>query len=216
MNFSQLLDLILHVDKYMGEVISQYGSLIYVLIAAIVFSETGFVVLFFLPGDTLLFVGGAFCASGAMNLGLLMLLLVAAAVGGNTLNYFVGRYIGHKVFTHNYRWLDQDALRKTHQFYEKYGGITVVLSRFLPVFRTFAPFVAGVSEMTLVKFQAYNVAGAVLWVGLIVTLGYFFGNIPIFRDHLNTLIMIGAGAALVPVVAGALWRLLRKAIKGAN
>lgn len=216
MNFSQLLDLILHVDKYMGEVISQYGSLIYVLIAAIVFSETGFVVLFFLPGDTLLFVGGAFCASGAMNLGLLMLLLVAAAVGGNTLNYFVGRYIGHKVFTHNYRWLDQDALRKTHQFYEKYGGITVVLSRFLPVFRTFAPFVAGVSEMTLVKFQAYNVAGAVLWVGLIVTLGYFFGNIPIFRDHLNTLIMIGAGAALVPVVAGALWRLVRKAIKGAN
>src|SRR5579871_6265868 len=103
------LDLILHIDKTMGQVVAQYGSLVYLLICAIVFSETGFVVLFFLPGDTLLFIVGAFCATGAMNLGLLMLLLAAAAVGGNTLNYFIGRYIGHKVFTHNYRWLDQDA-----------------------------------------------------------------------------------------------------------
>jgi len=212
MNLAQLLDLILHVDKTMGEVISQYGALIYLLIAAIVFSETGFVVLFFLPGDTLLFIGGAFCATGAMNVGLLMLLLIAAAVGGNTLNYFIGRFIGHKVFSHNYRWLDQDALRKTHQFYEKYGGITVVLSRFLPVLRTFAPFVAGVSEMTFSKFQAFNVGGAALWVGLLVSLGYFFGNIPIFHDHLNSIIMIGTGAAIVPVAAGALWRFARKAM----
>ncbi|HEX7645183.1 MAG TPA: VTT domain-containing protein [Burkholderiaceae bacterium] len=211
MNF---FDLILHVDKYMGEVIRQYGSLIYLLIAAIVFSETGFVVLFFLPGDTLLFIGGAFCASGQMNVGLLMLLLIAAAVAGNTLNYFIGRFIGHKVFTHNYRWLDQDALRKTHKFYEKYGGITVVLSRFLPVLRTFAPFVAGVSEMTLTKFQAYNFGGATLWVGLLVSLGYFFGNIPIFHDHLNSIVLIGVGAALLPVVAGTLWRFARKALRG--
>ena len=211
MNF---FDLILHVDKYMGQVIAQYGALIYVLIAAIVFSETGFVVLFFLPGDTLLFIGGAFCATGSMNVGLLMLLLVVAAVGGNTTNYFIGRFIGHKVFTHNYRWLDQDALRKTHKFYEKYGGITVVLSRFLPVLRTFAPFVAGVSEMTFSKFQAYNFGGAALWVGLLVSLGYFFGNIPIFHDHLNSIIMIGTGAALLPVVAGALWRFARKTLRG--
>ncbi|MBV8634329.1 MAG: VTT domain-containing protein [Burkholderiaceae bacterium] len=209
-----LFDLILHVDKYMGEVIRQYGALIYVLIAAIIFSETGFVVLFFLPGDTLLFIGGAFCATGAMNVGLLMLLLIAAAVGGNTTNYFIGRFIGHKVFTHNYRWLDQDALRKTHQFYEKYGGITVVLSRFLPVLRTFAPFVAGVSEMTFAKFQAFNFGGAALWVVLLVSLGYFFGNIPIFHDHLNSIIMIGTGAAALPVIAGALWRVVRKALRG--
>ena len=208
-----LLDLILHVDKYMGEDIGQYGALIYVLIAAVIFSETGFVVLFFLPGDTLLFIGGAFCATGAMNVGLLMLLLVAAAVGGNTLNYFVGRFIGHKVFSHNYRWLDQDALRKTHQFYEKYGGITVVLSRFLPVLRTFAPFVAGVSEMTFSKFQAFNFAGAALWVVLLVSLGYFFGNIPIFHDHLNSIILIGAGAAVLPVAGGAIWRFARKAMR---
>jgi membrane-associated protein len=214
MNLGQLLDLILHVDKYMGEIIRQYGALIYVLIAAIVFSETGFVVLFFLPGDTLLFIGGAFCASGTMNVGLLILLLIAAAVAGNTLNYFIGRFIGHKVFTHNYRWLDQDALRKTHQFYEKYGGITVVLSRFVPVLRTFAPFVAGVSEMTLTKFQAFNIGGAALWVGLLVSLGYFFGNVPLFHDHLNSIVLIGTGAAIVPVVAGALWRMVRKARRG--
>jgi membrane-associated protein len=213
MNLGQLLDLILHVDKTMGVVISQYGALIYLLIAAIIFSETGFVVLFFLPGDTLLFIGGAFCATGAMNIGLLMLLLVAAAVGGNTLNYFIGRFIGHKVFSHNYRWLDQDALRKTHQFYEKYGGITVVLSRFLPVFRTFAPFVAGVSEMTFSKFQAFNVGGAALWVGLLVSLGYFFGNIPVFHDHLNSIILIGTAGAALPVALGALWRFARKAIR---
>ena len=210
MNFGQLLDLILHIDKTMGEVIRQYGALIYVLIAAIVFSETGFVVLFFLPGDTLLFIGGAICAGGSMNVGLLMLLLIAAAIGGNTLNYFIGRYIGHKVFTHNYRWLDQDALKKTHQFYEKYGGITVVLSRFVPVLRTFAPFVAGVSEMTLTRFQAYNVGGAALWVVLIVSLGYFFGNVPIFHDHLNTIVLIGTAAAVVPVLLSALIRFLRK------
>ena len=213
MNLAQLLDLILHVDKTMGEVIRQYGALIYVLIAAIIFSETGFVVLFFLPGDTLLFIGGAFCASGAMNVGLLILLLIVAAVAGNTLNYFIGRFIGHKVFSHNYRWLDQDALRKTHQFYEKYGGITVVLSRFLPVLRTFAPFVAGVSEMTFSKFQAFNIGGAALWVGLLVSLGYFFGNIPVFHDHLNSIVLIGTGAAVLPVVAGALWRFSRKATR---
>ncbi len=213
MNLAQLLDLILHVDKTMGEVIRQYGALIYVLIAAIIFSETGFVVLFFLPGDTLLFIGGAFCASGAMNVGLLILLLIVAAVAGNTLNYFIGRFIGHKVFSHNYRWLDQDALRKTHQFYEKYGGITVVLSRFLPVLRTFAPFVAGVSEMTFSKFQAFNIGGAALWVGLLVSLGYFFGNIPVFHDHLNSIALIGTGAAVLPVVAGALWRFSRKATR---
>src|SRR4051794_29420330 len=144
MDFLQIFDMILHVDKYLGTVIAQYGTLVYVVLFAIVFCETGLVVLPFLPGDTLLFIGGAFCASGAMNIGLLMALLVAAAVSGNTVNYWIGSAIGHKVFTHDYRWLDQEALRKTHAFYELHGGKTIILSRFIPIVRTFAPFVAGV------------------------------------------------------------------------
>jgi membrane-associated protein len=210
MDFVHLFDLILHIDKYLGEVIRNYGALVYVLICAIVFCETGLVVMFFLPGDTLLFIGGAFCASGAISIWALMGLLIVAAVSGSTLNYWIGSFIGHKVFTHNYRWLDRDALQKTHAFYEKYGGITMVLSRFIPVVRSFAPFVAGVSEMTFAKFQTYNISGAVLWVIALVSLGYFFGNVPIFHDHLNTIILIGVGIAVVPVVLGSLWRFATK------
>jgi membrane-associated protein len=210
MDFVHFFDLILHIDKYLGEVIRNYGALVYVLICAIVFCETGLVVMFFLPGDTLLFIGGAFCASGAISVWALMGLLIVAAVSGSTLNYWIGSFIGHKVFTHNYRWLDRDALQKTHAFYEKYGGITMVLSRFIPVVRSFAPFVAGVSEMTFAKFQTYNISGAVLWVIALVSLGYFFGNVPIFHDHLNTIVLIGAGAAVVPVVLGSLWRFATK------
>ena len=210
MDFTHFFDLILHIDKYLGEVIKNYGALVYVLIGAIVFCETGFVVLFFFPGDTLLIIGGAFCASGAISVWALMGLLVVAAVSGSTLNYWIGSFIGHKVFTSHYRWLDQDALAKTHAFYEKYGGITMVLSRFIPVVRSFAPFVAGVSEMTFAKFQTFNIGGAVLWVALLVSAGYFFGNIPIFHDHLNTIVLIGVGVAVVPVAAGSLWRLGKK------
>jgi membrane-associated protein len=210
MNLVQFFDLILHIDKYLGDVINHYGSLVYVLICGIVFCETGLIVLFFLPGDTLLFIGGAFCASGAINPWLLAPLLVAAAVGGSTLNYWIGSLIGQRAFTHHYRWLDKDALQKTHAFYEKYGGITMVLSRFIPVVRTFAPFVAGVSEMTFVKFQTFNISGALLWVIALVTAGFFFGNIPLFHDHLNTIILIGVGVAVLPVVLGSLWRLGKK------
>ena len=213
MDFTHFFDLILHVDKYLGEVIKNYGALVYVLIGAIVFCETGFVVLFFFPGDTLLFIGGAFCASGAISVWALMGLLVVAAVSGSTLNYWIGSFIGHKVFTSHYRWLDQDALAKTHAFYEKYGGITMVLSRFIPVVRSFAPFVAGVSEMTFAKFQTFNIGGAVLWVALLVSAGYFFGNIPIFHDHLNTIVLIGVGVAVVPVAAGRLWRFGKKFLR---
>ncbi len=191
MDFVQFFDMILHVDKYLGEVIHHYGALAYVLLCAIVFCETGIVVCFFLPGDTLLFIGGAFCAGGMMNALLLAPLLMLAAISGSTLNYWVGSLFGHKVFTQNYRWLDRNALIKTHAFYEKYGGITMVLSRFVPVVRTFAPFLAGVSEMTWAKFQTYNISGAVMWVILLVSCGYFFGNIPIFRNHLNMIVLIG-------------------------
>ncbi len=213
MDFMQFLDMILHVDKYLGQVISQYGTMVYAVLFAIVFCETGLVVLPFLPGDSLLFIGGAFCATGAMNEWALMLLLIAAAVSGNTVNYWIGSAIGHKVFTHDYRWLDKDALRKTHAFYENHGGKTIILARFIPVVRTFAPFVAGVSDMTFARFQFFNVVGATAWVVGLVAAGYFFGNIPIIRDHLNTIVLIGVGAAVIPVALGGLWKLSRRGLK---
>jgi membrane-associated protein len=188
-----------------------YGSLVYAILFAIVFAETGLVIFPFLPGDSLLFIGGAFCATGAMNSVLLSSLLILAAVSGNTVNYMIGRAIGNKAFTHNYRWLDRAALQKTHTFFELHGGKTIVLARWLPVVRTFAPFVAGVSQMGWVQFQLFNVSGAVLWVVGLITLGYYFGGIPIIRDHLNTIVLIGFAAAAGPVALAALWRLVKKA-----
>src|SRR5690242_8633030 len=145
MDFVQLLDMLVHVDRAMGTLIAQYGVYVYAVLFAIVFCETGLVVLFFFPGDTLLFIAGAFCATGEMSYPLLMALLIIAAVTGNTLNYYIGGAIGHRVFTHDYRWVNKDALQRTHDFFEKHGGKTIILARFVPVVRTFAPFVAGVS-----------------------------------------------------------------------
>jgi membrane-associated protein len=202
----QFVDLVLHVDKYLGTVIEQYGTMVYVVLTAIVFCETGLVILPFLPGDTLLFIGGAFCATGAMNIWILMTLLTLAAVTGNTVNYWIGSAIGHRVFTHDFKWLDKNALNRTHAFYENHGGKTIILSRFIPIVRTFAPFVAGVSDMTFAKFQLYNITGALLWVVGLVASGYFFGNIPMVREHLNTIVLIGVGAAVIPLALGGLWK----------
>jgi len=172
------------------------------------------VVLPFLPGDSLLFIGGAFCAAGQMNLPSLIALLLVAAIGGNTLIYLVGRAIGPKVFNTHVRclerFLDRAALQKTQDFYERHGGKTIVLARFIPVVRTFAPFVAGVSEMRMGRFQLFNVTGAALWVLLLVLAGYFFGNIPFIRQYLNLIVLVGVGAAVVPVALAALWKLMRK------
>jgi membrane-associated protein len=210
MDFMQFFDMIVHVDKYLGQFIAQYGTLVYAVLFAIVFCETGLVVVPFLPGDSLLFIAGAFCASGAMNAWVLILLLVVAAVSGNTLNYWIGSAIGHKVFTHDYKWLDKNALRKTHAFYEDHGGKTIILARFIPIVRTFAPFVAGVSEMTFMKFQIFNIVGALAWVAGLIAAGYFFGNIPVIRDHLNTIVLLGVGAAVIPLALGGLWKVYRK------
>ena len=210
MNFMQFFDMILHVDKTLGIFIDQYGTLIYVILFAIVFCETGLVVLPFLPGDSLLFIAGTFCATGAMDAWVLSTLLITAAILGNTLNYWIGSAIGHKVYEHNYAWLDQEALKKTHAFYEKHGGKTIVLARFVPIVRTFAPFVAGVSEMTHKKFQLFNVVGAVIWVVLLIAAGYFLGNIPLLRDHLNTIVLIGVSAAIVPLMLSGAWKLFKK------
>jgi membrane-associated protein len=213
MDLMQLFGMLLHVDKTLGNLLATYGVYVYAVLFAIVFCETGLVVLFFFPGDTLLFIAGAFCATGEMSYPLLMLLLIVAAVTGNTLNYFIGSAIGHRVFTHDYRWLNKDALRRTHDFFEKHGGKTIILARFVPVVRTFAPFVAGVSDMTHTRFQLYNVAGAVAWVASLVTGGYFFGNMPFVRDHLTAIVLIGVGAAVVPLALGGLYKVGRRMVR---
>jgi membrane-associated protein len=209
MDLMQFFDMILHVDKTLGVLLAQYGLYVYIVLFLIVFCETGLVLLFFFPGDTLLFIAGAFCATGQMSYPLLMALLIVAAVTGNTLNYYIGRAVGHQALTHHYRWLNRDALARTHHFFEKHGGKTIILARFVPVVRTFAPFVAGMSVMTHARFQVYNVSGAVLWVASLVTAGYFFGNIPIVRENLSEIVLVGVSAALVPLAIGGLYNFVR-------
>ena len=206
MDLMQLFDMLLHVDRTLGALLAQYGTYVYIVLFAIVFCETGLVLFFFLPGDTLLFIAGAFCATGQMNFALLMTLLIVAAVTGNTVNYYVGRAIGQRVFTHNYRWINKDALRRTHDFFEKHGGKTIIVARFVPVVRSFAPLVAGVSEMTLARFQLFNVTGAVLWVGSLVTAGYLCGNVPVVKEHLTEIVLVGISAAMVPLGIGGLYK----------
>jgi membrane-associated protein len=210
MDLMQLFGMLLHVDTTLGELLKQYGPYIYAVLFAIVFCETGLVVLFFFPGDTLLFIAGAFCATGEMSYPLLLALLITAAVTGNTLNYWIGEAIGQRVFTHDYRWINKDALRRTHDFFERHGGKTIILARFVPVVRTFAPFVAGVSDMTLARFQLFNFAGAAAWVVSLVTGGYFFGNIPVVREHLTAIVLIGVGAAVVPLALGGIYKVGRR------
>lgn len=210
----QFVNLVLHIDKFLGVFIQQYGAWVYAVLFLIVFAETGLVIVPFLPGDSLLFIGGAFAASGEMSLSALILLLIVASVTGNTLNYMIGRAIGPAVFNTRIRglerFLDRAALQKTHDFYVRHGGKTIVLARFIPVVRTFAPFVAGVSQMSMKRFQFFNFAGAFFWVLLLVLLGYFFGNIPFIRNYLNVIVLVGIGAAVVPVIIGGVWKMLRK------
>jgi membrane-associated protein len=205
-----LLQTMLHLDQYLHIVIMQYGSLVYALLFAIVFCETALLVLFFLPGDPLLFISGAFCATGAMNIWILMALLFTAAVIGSIVNYWLGNAIGQKVFMQDYKWLNREALEKTHAFYEKHGGITFLLSPFIAVVRTFAPFVAGVSAMTFRKFQLFVVAGAALWVITLVSSGYFFGNIPVIRDHLNSIVLLGVGLGVGIPMLNWLWKFSKR------
>src|SRR5690606_22451589 len=152
------------------------------------------------------FIAGAFCATGSMHIGLLLFLLVIAAALGNTVNYWLGSAIGDKVYTHDYRWLDRAALQRTHAFYENHGGKFLVLARFLTIVRTFAPFVSVVSKVTFAKFQLFNCTGALLWICGLVVAGYWFGNIPVIRDHLSVIVLVGVGAAAVPVLLGAAWK----------
>jgi len=184
-----LLDFILHVDVHLANFVQAYGAWVYALLFAIIFVETGVVVMPFLPGDSLLFVVGALSGAGLMHLPTSILLLTAAAILGNQSNYAIGRYFGPKVFQwENSRWFNRRAFDQAHAFYERWGGLTLVLARFMPFLRTFAPFVAGVARMTRRKFTLYDVLGGSLWVGGITTAGYLFGNIPWVREHLDKII----------------------------
>jgi membrane-associated protein len=184
-----LIDFILHVDRHLSEFVQAYGGWVYALLFAIIFVETGLVVMPFLPGDSLLFVVGALCGVGLMNLPLSMGLLTAAAVLGNQTNYAIGRKVGPRVFAWpESRWFNRAAFDRMHAFYEKHGGVTIVAARFMPFMRTFAPFVAGVAQMTRSKFAFYDVTGGALWVCGITLIGYLFGNIPIVKQHLSHII----------------------------
>jgi membrane-associated protein len=199
-----LVDFILHVDRYLEMFVTNYGTWVYALLFAIIFVETGVVVMPFLPGDSLLFVVGAMCGLGLMNLPLSIALLWAAAVLGNQSNYTIGRMVGPKVFQwEQSRWFNRRAFDQAHAFYEKYGGFTIVAARFMPFLRTFAPFVAGVAQMTRSKFTFFDVAGGGLWVGGIVTAGYLFGGIPWVKANLDKIIWAMILLPGLIVIAGA-------------
>lgn len=206
-----LVDFILHVDRHLREFVNAYGGWVYALLFLIVFVETGLVVMPFLPGDSLLFVVGALAGAGLLNYPLVMVLLVVAAVAGDQVNYSIGRYFGPKVFGwEQSRWFNRRAFDQAHGFYEKYGGITLVLARFMPFVRTFVPFVAGVAEMSRPKFSFYNIAGALLWVVGLVSAGYLFGNLPWVQTNLSKIIW---AMIIIPgLVAGyGVWRASRAA-----
>ena len=203
--FAQFLDIVLHLDKHLSLLVQQYGLWIYGILFFIVFAETGFVVFPFLPGDSLLFVAGALAAlgEGGMDIFMLIGVLSAAAILGNMVNYQIGRFFGPKVFHwENSRFFNKNALIKTHAFYEKHGGKTLVLSRFLPLFRTFAPFVAGIGAMSYAKFTLFNLIGAIGWVVSLCAAGYWLGNIPWVRTNLSLIIVGIIVFSLVPLGIG--------------
>jgi len=200
-----LLDFVLHVDKHLKVFVESYGAWVYVLLFAIIFVETGLVVMPFLPGDSLLFVVGALAGLGLMSYPLAMGLMIVAAVAGDQTNYAIGRHVGPRVFRwEQSRWFNKKAFDQAHAFYEQYGGITIVLARFMPFLRTFAPFVAGVAQMTRSKFTFYNVLVGVLWVVSLVTAGYLFGNLPWVQANLNIIIWAMIVIPGLIVFAGAL------------
>lgn len=198
----QFIDLVLHLDRHLALMVQQYGPWIYAILFFIVFAETGFVVTPFLPGDSLLFVAGALAAIGDMALLPLVVLLSVAAVLGNTVNYAVGRWFGHRILAWNSRLLNRAALAKTHAFFEQHGGKTLVISRFLPLLRTFAPFVAGMGEMGYGRFTLFNLIGGIGWVVSLSLAGYWFGNLPIIKNNLSLVIVLIITVSLVPAVIG--------------
>ncbi|RMF49098.1 MAG: DedA family protein [Anaerolineae bacterium] len=195
-----LIDIFLHLDVYLADIIHTYGVWTYALLFLVIFMETGFVVTPFLPGDSLLFAAGTFAALEAIDIRLVWILMAIAAIGGDTVNYWIGHYIGPRAFSGNVRFLKKEYLDKTHEFYEKHGGKTIILARFIPIIRTFAPFVAGVGAMTYSHFIAYNVIGGLLWVTLFLFGGYFFGNIPFVKHNFEFVILAIIFISVLPTI----------------
>ncbi len=209
----KLIDVVLHVDKHLGHLIEQFGPWMYVLLFLIIFCETGLVVTPFLPGDSLLFAVGAFCAlppPGNLSLGILLAILPIAAVLGDTVNYWIGAKLGPRLFRgENVRLLNRKHLERTHEFYERYGGKTIILARFMPIIRTFAPFVAGMGKMTYSRFMSYNVIGGLVWIVSFLLLGYFFGNMPAVKKNFSFVILAIIILSILPAVIE-IWRERRR------
>jgi len=196
----KLVDFILHVDTYLNDVITRFGAWTYGLLFVVIFMETGFVVTPFLPGDSLIFAAATFAARGALNPWLMFILLSIAAVSGDTANYWIGHAIGTKAYTGEVKWIKKEYMDRTHRFFEKHGGKTIFLARFVPIIRTFAPFVAGVSEMSYGHFITWNLVGGVTWVATFTLLGYFFGNIPFIQDNFELVIIAIVLISFIPAV----------------
>jgi membrane-associated protein len=206
MNLMNVLQIALHLDQHLSALIVQFGTAIYALLFVVVFVEYGFLPLFFLPGDPLIFICGALAATGALNVWIIVPVLFVATVGGSIVGYGIGRAVGDKVYTRNYYWLNRDALRRAHAFSEARGRLTFLLSPFIAVVRTFAPFAAGVSRMTFSRFVAFVTSGAALWVVSLIAGGYLFGNVPVVREHLSSLVLLGLALGGAMLVGGAVWR----------
>ena len=197
-----LLDVFVHLDKHLADVIQNYGVWTYPILFVIIFCETGLVFTPFLPGDSLLFAGGALAARGSLNVFLMFALLGGAAILGDTANYWIGKYLGEIILRRHSRWIRQEHLDQTHAFFEKYGGKTIIIARFVPIVRTFAPFVAGIGAMTYRRFLAYNVIGGLMWVTACLGAGYFFGNLQVVRDHFSLVILVIIFISILPAVWG--------------
>jgi membrane-associated protein len=200
----QLIDFIIHIDVHLAQIIADYNTWTYAILFGIVFAETGFVITPFLPGDSLIFAASTFAARGALNPWLIFLTITVAGIIGDGINYSVGHYIGPRVFNEDVRFLKREYLDKAHDFFEKHGGKAVILARFMPIVRTFVPFVAGAGSMSYPKFALYNVIGAVSWVGLFTTLGYFFGNIPAVKENFSFVIIVIIILSFMPPVIEAI------------
>ncbi len=198
--FTQFIDFVLHLDRHLVALIGAYGYWVYGILFLIIYGETGLVVMPFLPGDSLLFVVGALAATGALDVQWVIVLLMTAAFLGDNTNYWIGRFLGPKVFTAQSRWLNRRHLDKTEAFYEKHGGKTVLLARFLPIIRTFAPFVAGIGRMRYGRFVLFSILGAVAWINSLVLAGYFFGNIPLIKNNLTVVILIIVALSFMPAM----------------